>query len=85
MRGVGMAVETEFGRNQNAAQDQRPARRDSMHIPALPDSEIGDAGIPQEETRAAISSARNRRARSISEGLVILILRSLPMITLTST
>ena len=78
--GVRVAFQAELGWNRNAAQDQRPAGSDAMNVPALPDSQV-----TQDDTRAVISSARNRRARSMSDGLVILMLRSLPGTTLTST
>src|SRR5580704_19514929 len=78
--GVGMAFQPKIARDRNAAENERPPDYDAVHIPAQAGSDLHqDAG------RAASSSARNNRARSISEGLVILILRSLPWTTLTST
>jgi hypothetical protein len=77
---IRVSFEAELAGNGDAAEDQGPARRDTMDIPALADSDK-----TQDGTLAAISSARNSRARSISDGLVILMLRSLPEITLTST
>ena len=78
--GIRVPFEPELTGNGDSAEDQRPAKRDTMDIPALADSDK-----TQDGTLAAISSARNSRARSISDGLVILMLRSLPEITLTST
>ena len=78
--GIRVSFEPELTGNGDSAEDQRAARRDTMDIPALADSDK-----TQDGTLAAISSARNSRARSISDGLVILMLRSLPEITLTST
>ena len=46
-----------------------------------PSAKLAQDAIP----RAPVSSARNSRARSMSVGLVILMLRSLPCTTLTST
>src|SRR6202022_4450488 len=68
------------GGNFYATQDERPAGHNAVDIPPLSHTQVA-----QEETRGASSSARNNRARSISDGFVILMLRSLPGITLTST
>src|SRR5579884_134413 len=78
--GVGVALQPELAGDYDAAQDERPAGRDAVHIPAEASAQLAhEAGLP------ANSSERNSRAKSISEGLVILILRSLPCTTLTST
>ncbi len=79
--GVGVALQAKFGRNRDAAQNHRPAGCDAMNVPALADSKLAQ----RSDARAVISSARNNRARSMSDGLVIFILRSLPGTTLTST
>jgi hypothetical protein len=78
--GVRVSFESELAGDGDAAEDQWPAWRDTMDIPALADSDKTQVG-----TLAAISSARNSLAKSISDGLVILMLRSLPEITVTST
>jgi len=78
--GIGVTVQSELGRNRDTAEDERPAGRDAVDVPALT-----DADETQDDALAASSSPRNSRARSISDGLVILILRSLPETTLTST
>src|SRR5580704_2429849 len=77
--GVGMAFQSKIRWNDDAAQNHWTARGDAMDVPALADAET------QDSTRAVISSARNSRARSMSDGLVIFRLRSLPGTTLTST
>jgi len=76
---VGVALETEVAGYPNAAQNERPSRHQPVDVPA-------DAGpeLAHDTLRSAISSARNSRARSMSEGLVIFRLRSLPRTTLTS-
>ncbi len=79
--GIGMAFETELGRNRDAAQNQRTPGRDAVHVPALADAEV----ITEQAQRRAVSCSKKSRARSISLGRVILILRSLPSTTLIST
>ncbi len=74
--GIGMALKPELGWNRDAAQNQRPPRGNAVNVPALPDSRI---------QRRAVSCSKNSRARSISLGRVILMLRSLPSTTLIST
>src|SRR5580693_3717186 len=61
--GVGVTFQSKLGLNLHSTQDERPAGPHAVHIPALSYSQIG-----QEETRGANSSARNKRARSISDG-----------------
>src|SRR5580698_6063704 len=83
--GIGVAFQAECRGNDHSAQDHRPAGYDTMHVPALADSKFAQDPVTQLPTLAVISSARKRRARSMSEGLVIFKLRSLPGTTLTST
>src|SRR5436305_9476745 len=77
---VGMAFQPEFARHGDAAQNQRSARSNPVNIPSQAGSDFAQSAASLE-----ISSRRNRWARSISVGLVILMLRSLPMTTVTST
>src|SRR5579885_3107754 len=78
--GIGVAFQTQFRRNGDASQDERAAGSQPVNIPAQAGSDFA-----QERTSPAICSWKKRRARSISLGLVILMLRSLPSTTLTST
>src|SRR5689334_17878572 len=82
---VGVPLETEFALNPDASEDQRTSRSDAVDIPPLPDPDRAHSGAPWVVVRRAISSRRKRCARSMSVGLVILMLRSLPGTTLTST
>src|SRR5215472_3442674 len=68
---VRVAFEAEFGRYRHSAEDQGSSGDDSMRIPALADANSGG------HQRRAASCSKKRRARSISLGRVILILRSL--------
>ena len=79
--GVGMPGESELRRNRDAAENQRTAGGDAVNVPALPDTGMSDA----RRQRRAVSCSKNSRARSISLGRVILMLRSLPRTTLIST
>src|ERR1019366_1551937 len=83
--GIGVSFQAELGRNRYAAQNQRPAGHDAMNVPTLAHPKVPGYQIAQDDSRMAISSARNSLARSMSESLVILIFRSLPGTTLTST
>src|ERR1700682_117170 len=77
---IRMSFEAKLRRHGDAAQDQGPPQCGPMHVPSQPGAELAHGC-----TRPAISSARKCRARSMSDGLVILMLRSLPSTTLTST
>ena len=46
--GVGMALQSEFGGNDDAAQNQRPAARDAMNVPALACAEVAQDPVTQE-------------------------------------
>src|SRR5271170_2130145 len=85
--GVRVTFEAELAGDGDSAENQRTARSESMDVPA--EAHAGnDAGNDRGNDTghdAASSSARNRRARSISVGRVILMFRSLPCTTLTST
>src|ERR1017187_5684173 len=77
--GVGMALEPELAGDRDAAQNHGTAGGDAVHVPAQAGPNLAQERAPRD------SSRRNRCASSISLGLVILILRSLPGTTLTST
>src|SRR6185437_16134212 len=76
---VGMPFQAELRWNGQAANDERLARHGAMNVPAK-----ARPVFSQDATRPAVSLARIRRANSISDGFVILMLRSLPATTLTS-
>src|SRR5689334_25361443 len=77
--GIGVAFQPEFAGHGDAAQNHRPAGGNSVYIPAQARPDLA------QERALRDSSRRNRWASSMSVGLVILILRSLPGTTLTST
>ena len=83
--GVGVALQAEFAGDGDASQNQRAARRKAMRIPAQAGANFTHSNpIAHDAVSPASSSPRNSRASSMSEGLVILMLRSLPWTTLTS-
>src|SRR5580658_10375754 len=76
--GVGMPFKAKLAGYGHAAKDERPSGGDAMRVPA-------DAGSNQRPGSFAANSRKNRWAKSISPGLVIFMLRSLPSTTPTST
>src|SRR5688572_14613498 len=76
--GVGVALQPKVGINGDAADHEWPAGGDPVVVPA-------QAGPELHHQARAVSCARSSRASSISAGLVILIFRSLPATTETSS
>src|ERR1039457_1349335 len=74
-----MAFQAEIAGDGDAAQNHLTAGGDAVHVPAQAGPNLAQERAPR------VSSRRNRCASSISVSLVILILRSLPGTTLTST
>src|SRR6187549_2379938 len=77
--GVGVTLQPKVGINGDAADNQRPAGGDPVVVPTQ-----AGAKLHRHQARA-VSCARNSRASSMSAGLVILIFRSLPATTETSS
>ncbi len=73
---VGMSGETEIRWNRDPAENESTAGGDSVNVPTLSDTQC---------QRRVVSCSKKSLATSISLGRVILILRSLPRITLIST
>src|SRR5579872_4068519 len=77
---VRVAFQSEFAGDGDSAQNQRAAGGDAVDVPTEP-----GANLTQAELSLARSSCRKACASTMSPGLVILIFRSLPGTTVTST
>lgn len=83
---VRVSGESKLRRNGDATENQRTAGGDAMNVPTLSDTSVSDATVSDARRQwRAVSCSKKSRARSISLGRVILILRSLPRTTLIST
>src|SRR5579883_1407942 len=81
--GIRVPGQSEVAGNLHTCQNQRAPRFDTMRVPALTDAKrrLHQRG----SSSVALSRLRYKRASSMSLGLVILILRSVPSTTETST
>src|ERR1039458_8972702 len=85
--GIRVSLQAQLEGHRNSAQDQRSAGGETVYVPPEPRADFAQspASLTVSARARPVSSWKNKRARSISPSLVILMLRSLPSTTLTST